>query len=205
MENEGKPRKQTWAILGVIIVILIFLIIGISSSQTTSQPISNAVDFTGTKDYIDNTQNDIILRYENKIGELSTRIEELNNSISNAQKEITDLQSENNSLKEQNHQLEEDKKALEAQIDNLKSQNNSNNNTSSSTTSTKSTKSETSTKSISSNSSNTNNSQSRTVYITDTGSKYHSSSCSYLKKSKRAISLNDAKSQGYTPCSRCNP
>lgn len=42
-----------------------------------------------------------------------------------------------------------------------------------------------------------------TVYITKTGSKYHRSGCSYLSKSKIAISLSEAKAQGYTACSRC--
>ena len=44
-----------------------------------------------------------------------------------------------------------------------------------------------------------------TVYITDTGDKYHRSGCRYLKKSKHAISLSNAKAQGYTPCSVCKP
>ena len=48
-------------------------------------------------------------------------------------------------------------------------------------------------------------SQSRTVYITRTGYKYHRSYCSYLRQSKIAISLKNAKSRGYTACSRCNP
>lgn len=47
-------------------------------------------------------------------------------------------------------------------------------------------------------------SNSYTVYITDTGSKYHRSGCSYLK-SKHAISKADAVAAGYTPCSRCKP
>lgn len=42
------------------------------------------------------------------------------------------------------------------------------------------------------------------VYITRSGSKYHTSNCSYLKSSI-AISKIDAISQGYTACSRCNP
>lgn len=45
--------------------------------------------------------------------------------------------------------------------------------------------------------------QSMTVYITKTGSKYHRSGCQYLSKSKISISLDDAKSRGYTACSRC--
>jgi len=44
-----------------------------------------------------------------------------------------------------------------------------------------------------------------TVYITKTGSKYHSSGCSYLRKSSIPISLKDAKGRGLTPCSKCNP
>ena len=43
------------------------------------------------------------------------------------------------------------------------------------------------------------------VHITDTGSKYHSAGCSYLKKSDHEVTLSGAKSMGLTPCSRCNP
>lgn len=47
------------------------------------------------------------------------------------------------------------------------------------------------------------NEQSQTVYITNTGSKYHRSGCQYLKKSQIGISLNDATARGYTACSKC--
>ena len=43
----------------------------------------------------------------------------------------------------------------------------------------------------------------QTVYITSTGEKYHQSWCQYLRKSKIAISLDDAIDSGYTACSRC--
>jgi micrococcal nuclease len=43
------------------------------------------------------------------------------------------------------------------------------------------------------------------VYITTAGRKYHRSSCSFLRKSSIPIKLSEAKSRGYTPCSRCNP
>lgn len=55
----------------------------------------------------------------------------------------------------------------------------------------------------SSNSNTSSQSQSVTVYITRTGSKYHRSGCQYLSTSKISISLDDAKSRGYTACSRC--
>lgn len=45
---------------------------------------------------------------------------------------------------------------------------------------------------------------SKIVYITNTGSKYHKSGCSYLK-SKISIDKDEAIRLGYTPCSRCSP
>jgi len=44
-----------------------------------------------------------------------------------------------------------------------------------------------------------------TVYITNTGKKYHSSGCRYLSKSRIPISLTSAKKRGHTPCSVCRP
>jgi hypothetical protein len=43
-----------------------------------------------------------------------------------------------------------------------------------------------------------------TVYVTKTGSKYHTAGCSYLKKSAIPMKLSEA-SVSYSPCSRCNP
>lgn len=42
-----------------------------------------------------------------------------------------------------------------------------------------------------------------TVYITDTGSKYHRYGCQYLRQSCHEISLTDAEAQGYESCSVC--
>lgn len=46
---------------------------------------------------------------------------------------------------------------------------------------------------------------SHTVYVTNTGSKYHSAGCRHLKKSKIEIGYDEARSQGYEPCGVCNP
>ena len=43
------------------------------------------------------------------------------------------------------------------------------------------------------------------VYVTATGECYHRAGCRYLSHSKIAISLKEAKAQGYRPCSVCNP
>lgn len=43
------------------------------------------------------------------------------------------------------------------------------------------------------------------VYITDTGNKYHTGSCRFVKNSKTSITVQEALSQGYEPCGVCNP
>ena len=45
----------------------------------------------------------------------------------------------------------------------------------------------------------------RTVYITNTGEKYHAAGCRYLSQSKIAIQQKNAIAQGYGPCSVCEP
>ena len=60
----------------------------------------------------------------------------------------------------------------------------------------------------SSNSSSTSSSVSNsgtTVYVTDTGSKYHRYGCQYLRESCHGMTLSKAKQAGYTACSRCDP
>lgn len=42
-----------------------------------------------------------------------------------------------------------------------------------------------------------------TVFVTETGTKYHLAGCSYLRSSSYEITLEEAEGQGYTPCSRC--
>ncbi len=43
------------------------------------------------------------------------------------------------------------------------------------------------------------------VYVTKTGAKYHRDGCRHLSRSKRPMSLQDAKASGYTPCKVCRP
>ena len=46
---------------------------------------------------------------------------------------------------------------------------------------------------------------SNTVYITNTGSKYHKASCRTLKNSMIKTTLQEAKADGYTACKICKP
>jgi hypothetical protein len=43
------------------------------------------------------------------------------------------------------------------------------------------------------------------VYVTRTGSKYHTADCSYLRYSSSPMNKREAIAAGYTACSRCNP
>ncbi|NFI83654.1 transpeptidase-transglycosylase [Clostridium botulinum] len=52
---------------------------------------------------------------------------------------------------------------------------------------------------------NVDNNQNYTVYKTRTGSKYHSSGCRYLKKSCYETTVSQARNEGLSPCSVCNP
>jgi len=45
----------------------------------------------------------------------------------------------------------------------------------------------------------------QTVYVTNTGTKYHTSGCRYLSKSKIATSIDKALEGAYTACSVCKP
>lgn len=44
-----------------------------------------------------------------------------------------------------------------------------------------------------------------TVYVTESGERYHLSSCRTLRGGGHPISLADAKRRGYTPCRVCQP
>lgn len=49
----------------------------------------------------------------------------------------------------------------------------------------------------------TSNLKAQTVYITETGKKYHSKNCEVVKTGKKGIELTEAKKIGYEPCKIC--
>lgn len=46
-------------------------------------------------------------------------------------------------------------------------------------------------------------SKAQTVYITESGKKYHAKNCDVAKTGKKGIELSEAKKQGYEPCKVC--
>lgn len=190
--NEIKKKKffTKERIKTMAIVLLSFAVLGSSSSDKTNNTIQVSTD------------SDVLT---SQISSLTNQNEKLENSITTYTNTISNLNDKNKSLEEkiqklekENSKLESEKNNLQNQISSLTSKNNVSSSNSSSSSNSTSKRKNSSTDSTTSNSS-------RTVYITKTGSKYHSSSCSYLKRSKIAISLKDAKDRGYSACSRCNP
>ncbi len=49
----------------------------------------------------------------------------------------------------------------------------------------------------------TTNLKAQTVYITESGKKYHAKNCDVVKTGKKGIELAEAKKQGYEACKVC--
>jgi methylphosphotriester-DNA--protein-cysteine methyltransferase len=47
--------------------------------------------------------------------------------------------------------------------------------------------------------------RSQTVYVTESGKKFHKKNCDLAKTGKKGIELKDAKKQGYEACKSCKP
>lgn len=50
---------------------------------------------------------------------------------------------------------------------------------------------------------NTSHAKAQTVYITESGKKYHAKNCDVAKTGKKGIELSEAKKQGYEACKVC--
>ena len=109
-------------------------------------------------------------------------IEELQKTIEEKSAQIASLETQISTLTTEKTQLAEQNGTLQQQLSSAQKS------TGTSTTST--------TKSV-----NNTEETAGTVYITNTGSKYHRAGCSYLRSSQNAIGKNSAISQGYTACS----
>lgn len=182
-------KKNFNLLLNIIIIALIFILVCVVASFAIPKDLSKYISTIKTLESQVTQLNETISNNE-------TKINQLNEQLSDTEKQISDLTNTNNSLSSENQKLSENNTTLENEKQNLNNKISELQNTISAVSvSSQSTSSPTP----------TNSTQGYTVYITDTGKKYHKSSCSYLNQSKTAININSAKSQGYTPCSRCKP
>ena len=129
----------------------------------------------------------------NETASLQSQVSHLEGSVSDLQAQADESQPTIDGLKAQVASLTEEKNGLQTQVDTLKA------GASSGSASGGSSSDSSSVPAAYSSSDD----QSETVYVTDTGSKYHRAGCRYLKKSQIPMSLSEAKRQGYTACSVC--
>ena len=132
---------------------------------------------------------------EGSVSDLQAQVDESQPAIDGLKAQVASLTEEKNGLQTQVDTLTSQKADLQKQVDTLKAG-------ASSGSSSGSSSSGGSSASVPAAYSSSDD-QSETVYITNTGSKYHSAGCRYLKKSQIPISLSEAKRQGYTACSVC--
>lgn len=144
----------------------------------------------------------------NETASLQSQVSHLEGSVSDLQAQVDESQPTIDGLKAQVASLTEEKNGLQAQVDTLTSQKADLQNQVDTLKAGASSGSSSSGGSSSDSSSvpaaySSSDDQSETVYVTDTGSKYHSAGCRYLKKSQIPMLLSEAKRQGYTACSVC--
>ena len=132
---------------------------------------------------------------EGSVSDLQAQADESQPTIDGLKAQVASLTEEKNGLQSQVDTLTSQKADLQKQVDTLKAG-------ASSGSSSGSSSSGGSSASVPAAYSSSDD-QSETVYITNTGSKYHSAGCRYLKKSQIPMSLSEAKRQGYTACSVC--
>lgn len=132
---------------------------------------------------------------EGSVSDLQAQADESQPAIDDLKAQVASLTEEKNGLQAQVDTLTSQKADLQKQVDTLKAG-------ASSGSSSGSSSSGGSSASVPAAYSSSDD-QSETVYVTDTGSKYHSAGCRYLKKSQIPMSLSEAKRQGYTACSVC--
>lgn len=188
--GDSNERKGFWKskknIAIVILSVLLFFSLGTNGNNiTTENNITNEV----TSEVTRLTEQIAYLQAKNE--KLGKTLNEVNLEVANNedyQNQISSLQSQVSELQEELNTVNEEKEKLSNELKNRSSQ-------------VEAEQSETSKTTVAESSI----SDSYTVYITNTGSKYHRSGCRYLKKSQNAISKDNAIAQGYTPCSVCNP
>lgn len=210
-ENQMKQKNSFWKDKkNVAIVILTFLLfcmaIGVSGEPTPSGSASNlksganivAQGDTEIRKQLEEAQNTI--KYLNEQIEKNDEVDEeseLNKSkIAEYENQLQALQLEKTNLETKVNELNVEKENLQSQL------NEANQKQVASTTQASSVPATVTTPTI--HHEEEHHTNTCTVYVTNTGNKYHRDGCSYLK-SKISKDKDDAIAQGYTACSRCNP
>ena len=180
-------------------ILVIVCLVSVASSYGNGSTISKLKETTNLNDSKIAELEDTIENLNTETSELEVRNKDKKTQIDQLQadaKEFGDLESQVAELQEKNN-------ALQAELDALKASNEA----AAHEAATQATSAESSTASTEVSSSSGSSSGGGEVCITQTGAKYHHSSCSTLSRSKnlRYMSASEAKAAGYEACKVCNP
>lgn len=148
---------------------------------------------------------EILIQENNSSEKYEKQIEDLQTQVAALAEEKTILNNQISSLTEENSTLQSKVAEYEKTINSLTEASNTNSSKEAPSEDSDSYSSRSESTNIEPSSDNAASTGGTIVYITNTGSKYHRGSCSYLRQSKIEISKEDAIAQGYEACSRCNP
>ncbi|MBC5648901.1 hypothetical protein [Christensenella tenuis] len=171
------------------ILLVILLCIGLIACGVAPEKYEQAVQERDESVQVQQNLEESISDLSAQTDKLTAELQDLKTQNSNLTSQLAAAEQKVRELTDQNSALQAQIAEKDTQIENLSAQKSA----------------AVSSRATSDDGDSTRGSGETTVYITNTGAKYHTGSCSYLKKSKHAISLDDAQAQGYSPCSRCSP
>jgi|GEM_PF-3595541 len=195
LKNFYFKIKSSNLLMPIVFTILAFsLIINFSTGSIISS-LNNQINTLSTKISNIEAENEslstIVEEKDNQLSLLEIDNSTLNISNEELQNKISELES---TIQQQADSIEENEN-LSQRVSELESENAQLKQQNTSTT--------TNTENAEISSDNNSSNSSDIVHITKTGSKYHRAGCQYLSKSDIEISLESAKAQGYTACSKC--
>ena len=197
-EKESRLQKVKQYILRnkVLVAITACLVIFIlAMSGTVSSAVDQRQELTEEYEDLENSYDSLSSQYHtiqslyNDIKDELTNYQDQQETIDTLNAQLTDLQAKYDTLSAENEELKAENEELKSQVSSLQAKASSTSSSSSSTSSF----------------SSSNDSSGGMVWLSATGSKYHSiPDCGNMNPNNaRQVSRSSAESQGYDACSKC--
>ena len=197
-EKESKLQKVKQYIFKNKILVAItawLVIIILAMTGTVSSAVSDRQELTEQYEDLENSYDSLSSQYHtiqslyNDIKDELTNYQDQQATIDDLNTQLTDLQEKYDTLSAENEELKAENEELKSQVSSLQAKASS---TSSSS-------------SITSSSSSSNDSSGGMVWLSATGSKYHSiPDCGNMNPNNaRQVSKSSAEARGYDACSKC--
>lgn len=197
-EKESRLQKVKQYILRNKVLVAItacLVIILLAMSGTVSSAVDQRQELTEDYEDLENSYDSLSSQYHtiqslyNDIKDELTNYQDQQATIDDLNTQLTDLQEKYDTLSAENEELKAENEELKSQVSSLQAKASSTSSSSSSTSSF----------------SSSNDSSGGMVWLSATGSKYHSiPDCGNMNPNNaRQVSRSSAESQGYDACSKC--